>query len=47
MYEEENNQEHKDTYEEIEGYDKEEFLTDEDFESHGMNPQDYKRLIRN
>ena len=34
-------------YEEIEGYDKEEFLTDEDFESYGMNPEDYKKLIRN
>ena len=37
----------QDTYEEIEGYDKEEFLTDEDFENQGMNPNDYKRLIRN
>ena len=37
----------KDTYEEIEGYEKEEFLTDEDFENQGMNPNDYKKLIRN
>jgi len=45
MSEEEN--ENNDTYEEIDDYDKEEFLTDEDFESHNMDPQDYKRLIRN
>ena len=34
-------------YEEIEGYDKEEFLTDEDFENYGMNPDNYRKLIRN
>ena len=39
--------EKRDTYEEIEGYEKEEFLTDEDFEIQGMNPDDYKKLIRN
>ena len=47
MYFEEEKEEKRDTYEEIEGYDKEEYLTDEDFESQGMNPGDYKRLIRN
>lgn len=43
-----NNEEVKEPeYEEIEGYDKEEFLTDEDFANQGMDPNNYKKLIRN
>ena len=41
-----NNEEKKTQYEEIEDYDKEEFLTDEDFENFGMNPENFRHLIR-
>ena len=32
--------------EEFEDYDKEEFLTEEDFENYGMNPEEYRRLLK-
>lgn len=42
----EEKQEPTSQYEEVEGYDKEEFLTEEDFENYGYNPEEFKKLIR-
>lgn len=45
-YIDDNQEEKREEYQEIEDYDKEEFLTDEDFENYGMNPDSYGHLIR-